>query len=63
MRKSLENDEFDGPEDGGELDEIEWISPARDFQTMAVRRQLEARLEELALRRDLEDFPDYHLLS
>lgn len=67
---SVDDDEFSGAVyiddfalDSGDFEELEWISAAKDFRSMAVRRQLEARLEELALRRDLEDLPDYHILN
>lgn len=62
-RENLEDDDFDGPADASEIDDLEWISPVGDSRSMAIRRRLELRLEELALRRDLEDFPDYHLLN
>jgi hypothetical protein len=70
VQASAEDDEFndtadidDFALDMADFEELEWISAAKDFRSMAVRRQLEARLEELALRRDLEDFPDYHILN
>ena len=60
---NFDDDAIDNLENSDTTGEFEWILPPTNFQSLAARRKLEARLDELALRRALEDFPDDRILN